>query len=245
LKRDLDILSDMIYWPLIDTITWGITSEWLAQSQGSSSAAVLSILVALVLWSIIWRSQSEVARNLIDEMWNNNLMNLFSTPLTLWEWIMSVLAQSIFKMCISSGAVILTILLLYTVNIFSLGWWLVPFMVSTILTGWTIGFISAGIVIRYGQKMQTVVWTLPAILFPLSAVYFPVAQLPTILQWASYFIPTTYTFEAMRQLLFSHTVPLLNIGFSLVLNVVYLALAIVWFHYSFERSRQLNLARFN
>ena len=245
LKRDFDLLSDMLYWPFIDVVTMGIASEWLTVSADNQVSLVYSILIALVLWNIIWRSQSEVSRNLIDEIWNNNLVNVFSTPLSLREWIVSVLLQSVAKMIVTAGFVALVILGLYSVNVLMLGWWLLPFVLSAALTGWATGFIAAGLVIRYGPKVQTVVWTLPGILFPLSAVYFPVDQLPVVFKQLSMIIPTTYIFESMRSLLFSGTIDGNMILISFALNAVYIALAIWFFAGRFRKSQELNLARFS
>ncbi len=245
LKRDFDLLSDMLYWPFIDVITWGIASQWLTKDNSGVTNSVISILVALVIWNVIWRSQSEVSRNLIDEIWNNNLINMFSTPLTLLEWITSVLLQSIAKMFVTVSFVSLAIFVLYTVNAFAIGWWMLPFFLSATLTGWTVGFIAAGIVIRYGPKMQTVVWTLPGILFPLSAVFYPASQLPIVFKQVSLFVPTTYIFEAMRSLIFSGSVPMENIIISFSLNIVYLILAILFFVRKFKKSKELNFSRFN
>jgi len=245
LKRDYDLLSDMIYWPFIDVITWGIASEWLSTDSDGVAGAVMSILVALVIWNVIWRSQSEVSRNLIDEIWNNNLINMFSTPLTLTEWIISILLQTVVKAAGTVGFVVLVILGLYAVNAFTIGWWLVPFFLSATLTGWAVGFLAAGIVIRWGPKTQTVVWTLPGILFPLSAVFYPVDQLPVVLRELSYAVPTTYIFESMRSLIFSGSVQVTDILLSFGLNIVFLVLAIWFFVRKFKKSKELNLARFN
>ena len=113
------------------------------------------------------------------------------------------------------------------------------------MTGWWVGFISAGIVIRYGPKVQTVVWTLPGILLPFSVVYFPLAMLPTFLHPISYLIPTTYIFESMRQLLLNGFVDPPLIVLSFALNIIYLILALAWFRASFRASLSLGLGRFN
>lgn len=244
LRRDFDLLSDMLYWPIIDVLLWGITSQWLSST---SDAAVISasILIGLILWNVIWRSQSEISRNLIDEIWNNNLVNLFSTPLTLKEWITAALALSVMKLAFTATVITTVIFFLYRVNLFSLGFWLVPFFILAVMTGWWVGFISAGIVIRWGPKLQTVVWTLPGILLPFSAVYFPLALLPTFLRPVAYVIPTTYVFESMRSLLATGTVNTQYLAISLGLNLIYLSLALVWFTKSFKESLRLGLGRFN
>ena len=244
LRRDFDLLSDMLYWPLIDVLLWGVTSQWLGGNKGVSPL-ITSILLALILWNVIWRSQSEISRNIIDEMWNHNLVNLFSTPFTIREWIVGVLLLSIMKMTLTVVCLSLVIKLLYSVNIFILGWWLIPFFVCTVMTGWWVGFIAAGIVIRWGPKVQTVVWTLPGVLLPFSAVYFPLALLPTFLRPFSYFLPTTYIFESMRALLTEGSFDGTLIAVSIILNIVYLILALWWFLASFRESLKQGLGRFN
>jgi len=244
LKRDFDLLSDMIYWPMIDVLLWGITSQWLSTNSNRDNV-VASILIGLILWIVIWRSQSEVSRNLIDEIWNNNLVNLFSTPLSLKEWVIGVLLLSVMKTVITITVLIALIFGLYSVNIFAIGWWFIPFFLGAVMTGWWVGFVSAGIVIRWGPKVQTVVWTLPGILLPFSVVYFPLASLPSFLRPISYAIPTTYVFEAMRSVLETGTADSRMLVFSFSLNLIYLVLSLFWFVRSFRASLALGLGRFN
>lgn len=244
LKRDFDLLSDMIYWPIIDTLLWGITSQWLGTAAGLQSV-IATILIGLILWNVIWRSQSEISRNLIEEMWNNNLVNLFSTPISLKEWISGVILLSVSKTFFTIAILVPVIWLLYSVNFFSVGLWIIPFFLSCVMTGWWLGFLSAGIVIRHGPKVQTVVWTLPGILLPFSVVYFPLASLPTFLHPISYAIPTTYVFESMRALFLTGSINYTGLWISFILNILYVAISLLWFVKSFRASLQLGFGRFN
>jgi ABC-2 type transport system permease protein len=244
LRRDFDLLSDMLYWPVIDVIVWGVTGRWLGGEDGAASV-MATILTGLILWNIIWRSQSEVSRNLIDEIWNNNLVNLFSTPLSIGEWIIGVLGLSVMKMTFTVSVLTTIIFFLYKVNVFAVGWWLVPFFVGAVMSGWWIGFLSAGIVIRWGPKVQTVVWTLPGILLPFSVVFFPLALLPSFVRPISYLLPTTYIFESMRSVLILGTIDIRFLAISYALNIIYLVLALRWFKKSFRKSLELGLGRFN
>lgn len=248
LKRDFDLLSDMIYWPLIDTLLWGVTGQWLSSAGQDADEArmlIVSILLGLIFWNVIWRSQAEVSRNLMDEIWNNNLINLFSTPLRVYEWVTSVLLLSVIKTAITMVLLVPAVFFLYTVNVFELGWWIPVFFLSATMTGWWLGFISAGIVLRYGPKAQTVIWTLPGILLPFSAIYFPLSQLPLAIQPISRAIPTTYIFEAMRTLIQGGNIQLGYIGLSFGLNTLFLAFAFWFFVKSFRYSTTLGLGRFN
>lgn len=244
LRRDFDLLSDMLYWPIIDVIVWGVTSQWLGSSNGATTLAG-TVLTGLILWNIIWRSQSEVSRNLIDEIWNNNLVNLFSTPLSVKEWMVGVLSLSLMKMTFTVSIISSVIFLLYKVNVLALGWWLIPFFVGAVMSGWWVGFIAASIVISWGPKVQTVVWTLPGILLPFSVVFFPLALLPSYLKPISYLLPTTYIFESMRSVLISGTIDYRYIFLSFALNLVYLSGAMLLFLHSFKKSLSKGLGRFN
>lgn len=244
LKRDFDLLSDMIYWPLVDTLLWGITSQWFIQSSGIPEL-LTATLSALILWNVIWRAQAEISRNLIDEIWNNNLVNLFSTPFSIQEWIVGVQILSVIKTMLTVTLLTPVIIALYSVNILAFGWWLIVFFILTGMTGWWIGFISAGIVLRWGPKVQTVVWTLPGALLPFSAVYFPLDQLPIWIKPISLLVPTTYVFESMRSLLLHHTIDPNLLLRSFGLNLIFLSLAMYYFIVSFRKSRKLGLGRFN
>ncbi len=244
LKRDFDLLSDMIYWPMVDTVLWGVTSQWLSDSAGGTSI-VASILLGLVLWNIIWRAQAEVSRNLMDEIWNNNLVNLFSTPLTVPEWVTSVLILSVVKTSITMSLLIPVVFLLYSVNVFALGMWLPLLFLGATMTGWWLGFISAGIVLRYGPKVQTVIWTLPGILLPFSAIFFPLDRLPVFLQPISRAIPTTYILESMRSILAGNGVSGEYMLLAFGLNSLYVVGSLLFFYRSFLYSANLGLGRFN
>lgn len=244
LQRDFDLLSDMIYWPLVDTILWGVTGAWLVDTSGVPGL-IVAILTSLVLWNVIWRSQSEIGRNMMDEIWNNNLVNLFSTPLSIREWTIGVLLLSFFKMSVTLTIIIPVMFFLYHVNVLLIGPWLPVFFVIATIMGWSVGFLSAGIVLRWGPKVQTVIWTLPGMLLPFSAVFFPLDKLPAFAQVISRFVPTTYAFEAMRSLLLTGQVPVDYLVLSFALDVVLLAITIVFFLRSFEYSRMLGLNRFD
>ncbi len=239
----LDHLCDLFYWPALDIVLWGVTSVWIQNQQGPTSDIALAILTGIVFWQIIWRGNYEVGVNLLQEFWNRNLVNLFSTPLKLSEWIAAIMLVGVCKICISLCFGALLVYLLYALNVFSLGWAFLPYCVSLTLSGWFMGFISAGIMVYWGQRVQMLAWMTAYIFAPFSAVYYPVVALPLWAQHIAHILPTTYIFEGMRELLekgvFSWEKFLLSLG----LNITYLVLSMLFFHYMFEKSRSKGLAR--
>ncbi|MBA3953916.1 ABC transporter permease [Candidatus Dependentiae bacterium] len=238
--RGLDPLVDFFYWPLFDIVVWGFTSRWI-QAQTHTSSFV--ILLALVLWQAAYRSNLDISFNLLSEIWSRNIVNLFSTPLTIGEWMIASMAVGVLNTLISVSFGALAIWFLYGVSLFKVGWLLLPFFVSLMLSGWTIGFFTASSLVYWGQSVQKLVWVMGWFFVPFSAVYYPIGSLPHGVQLVAYCLPMTYIFEGLRSYMQTGTVPLNYILISYVLNGVYLTSALVWFRYMFNQSRVKGLAR--
>jgi ABC-2 type transport system permease protein len=72
------------------------------------------------------------------------------------------------------------------------------------LTSWSIGIFVAGLLLRNGLGAESLAWTIMFLFLPLTCVYYPVAVLPDVLQYAAWALPPTYVFEGMRALLIDH-----------------------------------------
>lgn len=242
-KRNFDRLTDSFYWPLMDIFIWGLTSKWIQDSQGGVGHVVMMLLTALVFWQIVWRGNYEISVNLLEEFWNQNLVNMFSTPLKLSEWILAVIILSVIKMFITITVCVIAVFFLYATNIFTLGWYLIPFVVSLLISGWIMGFLGSSIIIYWGQKVQTIAWTMGFLFAPFSAVYYPLSQLPAWVQRISMWLPTTYVFEGMRAVVLTGKLDTVVLMKSFALNGLYLAGALILFSFMFEKSRAKGLAR--
>lgn len=239
-----DSTADLFFWPALDIFLWGMTSVWLQQSETAGTAKLaISILTGLVFWQIIWRSNYEIALNLLQEFWNRNLVNLFSTPLKLVEWIFAMMIYSMFKVFVSIIFGALVVGVLYELNIFTMGWAFLPFCVSLTISGWFIGFLSAAIVIFYGQRLQIFAWMTAYIFAPFSAIFYPVAALPKWGQVIAYLLPMSYTFEGMRLVLQEHVFSNRLFFIGLAWNIIYFIVALILFACMFEKSRKKGLAR--
>jgi ABC-2 type transport system permease protein len=241
--RTLERWAESIYWPVLDLVLWGVTTRWVETWRGDLSHLALVVLTAVVFWQVVWRANYEISVNLLEEIWNQNLVNLFSTPLSIWEWSASLIALGILKnvltLVVGAGAV----WLLYRLNVFNVGWIMLPFLFSLMMSGWFMGFTASGVIIRYGPGLQSIAWMAGFALAPFSAVYYPIDVLPRWAQYISAALPMTYVFEGMRQILHGHQLPLSSLLISFGLNFFYLALSVVFFGHMFEKSRERGLAR--
>ena len=238
-----DSMSDLFFWPALDIFLWGMTSVWIQHSEQEIPKLAIAILTGLVFRQIVWRSNYEIAVNMLQEFWNRNLVNLFSTPLKLSEWIVAMMLYGIFKIIVTIVFGAFVVWGLYSLNIFNMGWSFLPFCVSLILSGWLIGFLSAAIMVNYGQRLQILAWMTAYIFAPFSAIFYPMSALPSWGQLIAKALPMTYIFEGMRLVLYEKTFSMEMLLTSLGLNIFYLALMMLFFRWMFEKSREKGLAR--
>ncbi len=242
-RKSPDRWSDMVYWPVLDIVMWGLTSRWIMQTQTAIPNLVLLILTALVFWQVVWRANYEISVNLLEEMWNQNVVNLFSTPLTVIEWVLSVMIVGGLKLILTVAVATGAVWLLYAINVFAIGWSILPFFALLMMSGWFMGFLASGLIIYYGHKIQTIAWSMGFLFAPFSAVYYPLTVLPPAVQAVSRLLPMTYVFEGMREIINTGTMRLDYLLISLGLNLLYLLLSLAFFVFMFSRSRVKGLAR--
>ena len=86
-KHDLNLLLMVLYWPILDIVTWGFFGSWI---QGSGITQfhnyTTTTLLSVLLWQIAARGANIIALAFNEELWQNNIINLFSLPLKLLEW---------------------------------------------------------------------------------------------------------------------------------------------------------------
>ncbi len=234
-KHSLDRISDAFFWPTVDIILWGMTSSYFTNNlSGTGSQLILGLLGGIILWIFPWRSQYEIAVNLLEDLWNRNLVNIFISPVQFAEWVFTLLFLGVGKALISFAYASILIFILYSANILSMGLVLVPWAVLLIMFGWVFGLLVAGIIMRYGTKIQTLAWTSIYIVAPFAAVYYPVDSLPQWAQSVAHFVPASYVFEAMRAAVGGHPLPFSDLLWPTLLCFIYFALAVLMIHQSFK-----------
>lgn len=243
LRKGVHSLADLFYWPLVDILLWGLTAVWIENHTTPVSNITLVLMTGLIFWLIIWRGSTDISVNLLQEFWNRNLINLFSNPLKISEWITGIILLSICKLLVTIAFGGIVVFFLYSLNVFSLGWMFIPFAASLVLFGWAIGFFASGILIYWGQQLEMIAWMIPFIFSPFCAVFYPVSILPIWAQKIAWTLPPTYIFEGMRQLLAGSPFPASFLTISFIINMPYLFASMFFFNWMFEKSRVKGLSR--
>lgn len=240
--KDLSAMFDIVYWPLIDIVIWGFTSQWMQESSSSSFAAGPMLLSALILWGVVWRSNVDIALSFLQEMWSQNVVNLFSTPITIAEWIVGVMTLGVMRSAFVFFYTAAIVWLFYGWNILQIGALLPVYCVLLVFSGWVVGFFVAGILARYGQRYQTFVWAIGWLFSLIGTVFYPLHILPHWFQIVCKAFPLMYVFEALRAHIQDGVIMSHYLVIAMVLNCLYLALALSFFKYMFNRSRVYGLA---
>jgi ABC-2 type transport system permease protein len=214
-----------------------MTSIWIQESQDTVSSSILVLLSCLVFWYVVQRAQDAVSVNALEELWERNFINLFSTPLTIYEWMTAIIILSFFRIAYTFLICVGMVWLLYSCNILSSGWLLLPYLFSLLLSGLFIGFFSTAFVMYWGRKALFFSWTISWIFSPFSSVYYPLDTLPVWGQYIGKLLPMTYAFEGLRVVMTSQTMNTYFLVTSLVLNLIYVFLSMAFFVFMFEQSR--------
>lgn len=242
LRKGPSQLSDLFYWPLVDILLWGLTSFWI-QKQSHIPNLPLVLMTGLIFWQVAWRGSLDISINILQELWHRNVVNLFSTPLKISEWIAGTILLCFCKLIITISFGTLVVYLLYSLNVFTIGWAFLPYAALLLMFGWSLGFFAAGIIIYWGHQVEMFAWMIAFLFAPFSAVFYPVETLPAWAQKISWSLPTTYVFEGMREILNGRPFSFSYFWYSLALNILFLGVAITFFKYMFEQSRKKGLSR--
>jgi ABC-2 type transport system permease protein len=89
---------DAFYWPSLDIVVWGLTISAMQKQGQAPLIQVFLIVFGTILWFAMWRGQGEITVNFLEELWSENLTNLFASPLRVAEWMVGLCIVGILKL---------------------------------------------------------------------------------------------------------------------------------------------------
>jgi ABC-2 type transport system permease protein len=230
-------LVELIYWPFLQMLTWGFLQQYLAGTTSPLAQAAGVLIGSVLLWDILFRSKIGFSTTFIEEMWSRNLGNLLTSPLRPFELVAALSLWSVIRLGVSMVPVAAAAYFIFGFNLLDLGLALVAFFAVLVLTSWSLGLLSAGVILRYGLGAEEFAWSLAFVLLPLSCVYYPVAVLPGWLQSVALALPPTHVFEGMRSILLHGTFDASELWWALALNAIYLLVGYMAFRWFLQRAR--------
>lgn len=233
-------IIEIAYWPTMQMIIWGFVSQHFSSSSPELTAGGILISVVLV-WDCLFRSHISYTLSFLEELWSRNLGNLFVAPLRPVELIAGLATISMMRTLIGMLPAALLAIPFFDVSVFDMGLPLLGFFFNLVLTGWAISQLVTGILIRYGLGAESLTWVLPFLIAPFSCIYYPLSTLPEWMQSIAVFIPTTYVFEGMRNLLIEGVFEESLMVKGFILNLFYLVIGLFVFFISFQAARKHGL----
>lgn len=222
---------DLLYWPALDVLLWGFISIYLESLKLGYVNMVTLFLGALILWDLLNQAQKAVSITFLEEVWERNVLNIFVTPLSISEFLAASFLLGALRILIVSIVMAVLALLFYSFNLFSVGVFLIPFIIILLVFGWVLGLFTTGLILRYGTSAQVLAFGFVLFIQPFSAVFYPVSILPSQIQWISFLLPSTYVFEGMRSVVATGTISWFHIFGALGTTVV-CGVLVVWFFYA-------------
>jgi len=228
-RRSLIRALEIVYWPVMDLLVWGFVSLYVGRLRGGGAVAIAFLLGGMILWDLFYRAQQAISVSFLEDIWTRNLINVFVSPISTAEFVLAMLLLGVMKVVVTGLLLSGLAAALYAFNIFQHGLQLVPFVLNLLIAGWGIGIITTAMILRFGQGAETLAWAIPFLFQPFSAVFYPVAVLPTALRPVAWLLPTTHVFEGMRTVLAGGGVAWDQVAWALVGNAALLAIAAVVF----------------
>ncbi|HVP06425.1 MAG TPA: ABC transporter permease [Candidatus Acidoferrum sp.] len=242
-------LTSLFLWLIIDIVQWGFISKYLGSIGQSTFGLITAILGAIVLWGFVVRIQQGIMTSFLEDVWSQNFVNFFASPLTIVEYLSGLVITSIVTSLAGFIMVVIIAGVAFGYNVFTVGLMLIPFMAILLIFAMAMGIFISGVIFRLGPSAEWLGWPIPLVLSIFSCVFYPVTTLPTALQVIARLIPASYVFESLRHLISARAISP-GLGSHLLLGallaLVYLAIAYMFFIRVYRRNLENGtIARFS
>ena len=238
-QRSLPRNLEIIFWPVMDLLVWGFVTLYIQKiASVPVGGVIVSLIGAMILWDILYRAQQTISIPFMEDQWAHNTINLLISPLRFWEWMVAMICYGIVKITVIIGVLGILAWWFYAYQIWSLGFYFLPLAFNLLLFGWALGIFTTGLLLFWGHTAEALIWGVPFLVQPISAVFYPVEVLPHWLQIVSLSLPSTYVFEGMRAVIQNGSISQTFIWVPFLLNLVYFCLASGALRWMFTKARQ-------
>ena len=239
IRRSVPKLFALFGFITVELFLWGFITLWV-QTVGPSDAKldfILLILSAFIFWSMFELSQRSFSVSFLEEVWSRNVINIFASPVKLGELVLGFVLVGVVQTLLAFLYITPIAFLLYALNIWNMGLYIIPFFVNVLIFGWGIGVVAIGLVVRFGPSADILAFFIPFLLLPFSAVYYPVSVFPPLLQKLTFILPTRHMFEGMRTAITQGVIPYDSLLWGSLLNLVYVLLGFLFLHWMLRLAR--------
>ena len=228
LRGSLTRVVPLFIWVAIDIVLWGYIARYLNGVAGATFDFVPVLLGAVLLWDFCSRVMHGVSTAFFEDVWSRNFVNLFSTPLSLREYLGGLVVSSMITSAVGLAVMLVLAAGVFGLSVLGYGLAIFPFALILFLFGVALGILGSGVVLRLGPAAEWFVWPIPALVSPFVGVFYPLATLPPWMQHFARLLPPSYVFEGLRTILARGATPLDMLTLGAVLAAMDVAIA-CWF----------------
>lgn len=241
-RRSFPRIMGLFYWVTVELLFWGFITLWLRGLVDDPTVDIaFMLLTALIFWDLFTRAQQSFSVLFLEDIWARNVLNVFAAPIRPGEFVAGLALVSVAQGLIAFVYVAILATLLYALQVWTLGVYVIPFFVNVMAFGWAIGLVVVGLLIRFGPSVEVLAWSVPFLFLPFSAVYYPVKVLPPVVQQIAFFSPPMHFFEGMRAIVQTGTLPWDHLLWGTALNAVAFGLGLAFFYGMLRVARRRGL----
>ncbi len=215
-------------WVGIDIVLWGFISRYLNSLAAPGFNFVPALLGAVLLWDFLIRIMQGVTMAFFEDVWSRNFLNIFATPLSIWEYLGGLVVSSIATSAIGLMVMLLLAAGFFGLSFLSYGIALAGFLLALFLFGIALGVFASAAVLRLGPAAEWFIWPIPALLSPFVGVFYPLSTLPKWMQAISLLLPPSYVFEGVRRVISGRAASPVELAWAAAFAAIYVVLA-CWF----------------
>lgn len=216
---------ELAYWPVLWLVLWGFITNFFLDAGADVPGGVRILLGGLIMWELAFRASLEISWAFLIDVWDRNILNLHASPLTPVEHFVGSLIFSLWRALAAVGVLVVLAWAFFDYNLFDAGRIIPPAVIALLAMGWALGLAIRATILRFGSNAEIVAWSLPFLIQPVAAVFYPVDVLPRWLEWVAAAVPASHVFEALRTFVADGDVLVARLGVALALDAFYLGLA--------------------
>jgi ABC-2 type transport system permease protein len=212
-------------WVAVDIVLWGFITRYLNTVASPGFDFVPVLLGAVLFWDFCTRVMQGVTMAFFEDVWSRNFLNLFSTPLSIPEYVAGLVLSSIVTSSIGLAVMVLLATAIFGLSFLSSGLLAIPFLLVLFLFGVALGVLGSAVVLRFGPAAEWFIWPIPALISPFAGVFYPLSTLPSWMRTLARLLPPSYVFEGMRAVVEGRAVPAGDLLWGGCLAAAYVVLA--------------------
>src|ERR1017187_2886298 len=135
MRGSLSRVLPLFAWVAIDMVLWVFITRYLNSVTTSGINFVPTFLGAVLLWDFFTRVMQGVTMTFFEDVWTRNFLNIFSTPLSISEYVTGLVACSVASSAIGLIVMLALATLVFGLSFLTYGVMLIPFLMVLLLFG--------------------------------------------------------------------------------------------------------------